>query len=155
MNTALTSQTLPTQPIRTLLINTQGTLIGWWVGNMTGGDSSGGKKGGSEEVQRGGAREWCYGSSVHFISPFAQDMTGNLQNKSCHLRVTGLLRTKLLSAEWQMGQSLREFACCNLALSHIPDVSMSEAKELALNPQTGNERECRSFPWDGGLSCRQ
>lgn len=30
----------------------------------------------------GGVREWCYGSSKHFNRPFAQDRTGNLQNKS-------------------------------------------------------------------------
>lgn len=41
------------------------------------------KRGGESEEEGGrGAREWCYGSSMHFNRPFGQDGTGNLRNKS-------------------------------------------------------------------------
>lgn len=54
MNTVLTSQTPPTQPIRSLHLHTEGLIIGRWVGNVTSGDWSGGKKlgrGGDEGSQ--------------------------------------------------------------------------------------------------------
>lgn len=144
MNTALTSQTPPTQPIRSLLPNTQGTIIGWCVGNMTTGDLEWREKGREWEEEGGRDREWCYGSSMHFNRPFAQDRKSPEQNLAVISSEQSRSQlTAKLTDTWG-----RWFVVIWSRLTSQTSL-VSEAKECALNPQTGNDCECRSFPWDG------
>lgn len=98
MNTALTSQTPPTQPIRSLRPDTQGSIIGCLVGNVTSGDWSGGKK----EGEGGGGGSGAPAPLCTLTDPVPRTGQEISRTKdSCHLRLTGSLRTKLLSADWQ------------------------------------------------------
>lgn len=97
MNTALTSQTPPTQPIGSLLPDTQGTIIGWWVGNVTSGDSSGGNKGGSEtegkERERGSKGVVLTVPLCTLADPFLPRTGQEISRTkaSCHLLLTDSL----------------------------------------------------------------
>lgn len=105
---------------------------------MTRGDLSGGKKGGSEE-KRGEQGSGAMTPLCTLSDPLPRTGQEISRTKaSCHHRLTGSLRTKLLSADWQTNQYLREVACCNLVLSHIPDVSGERGQRAC--PELSNRK---------------
>lgn len=93
-----------------------------------------GREGGSEK-DRGEQGSGAKAPLCTLIDPLPRTGQEISRTKaSCHLCLTASFWTKLLSADWQTEQSLREVACCNLVLSHIPDVSGERGKRACPEP---------------------